>query len=216
MDYHNQITDADSSNRVPIGGSTRRIDTLGKVTGKTRYVEDMVMPGMLYACTLRSSHHYARLLSIDITVAEQSTGVVRIFTASDIPGINELVGYSRGEPVLTPVGDTVRQRGAPIALIVAKSQDQARQAMEAIKVEYDVLPPVFGEQAALDENAEQLYLSGNILGTHELKHGNLQAAFAESDILIETDYYTASQEHSALEREAALGYFDEEQRIFYF
>ena len=213
MDYHNQMTDEDSPSRLLFGGSTRRIDSLGKVTGKTRYVEDMVMPGMLHACALRSPHHFARVLSIDITEAEGSPGVVRIITASDIPGVNELVGYSRGEPVLTPVGDTVRQKGAPIALIVAESLDQARRALEVIKVEYELLRPVFGEGEALKENAEQLYPGGNILGKHELKHGDLQAAFAGSDILVETDYYTASQEHSALERESALGYLDENNRI---
>src|SRR3990172_9176107 len=117
MDYHNQMTDEDSPSRLLFGGSTRRIDSLGKVTGKTRYVEDMVMPGMLHACALRSPHHFARVLSIDITEAEGSPGVVRIITASDIPGVNELVGYSRGEQVLTPVGDAGRQKGAPLALI---------------------------------------------------------------------------------------------------
>jgi CO/xanthine dehydrogenase Mo-binding subunit len=114
---------------------------------------------------------------------------------------------------LTPVGDTLRQKGAPFALIVAESLDQARQALVAIKVEYELLTPVFGEGEALKVNAEQLYPGGNILGKHELKHGDLQAAFAGSDTLVETDYYTASQEHSALEREAALGYLDEEDRI---
>ena len=212
MDNH-QMTSDDSSGPRPIGGSTRRIDSIGKVTGKTRYVEDIVIPGMLYACTLRSPHHFARLLSIDTTTAEQWPGVVHVFTAGDIPGFNELVGYSRGEPILTPVGGILRQKGAPIALIVAKSLDQAREAMQAIKVEYEVLPPVFGEQEALKENAEQLYPGGNILNNHRLVHGDLQAAFAGSDILVETDYYTASQEHSALEREAALGYIDEAGRV---
>jgi CO/xanthine dehydrogenase Mo-binding subunit len=213
MEYQNQTNNQDSSSQTPIGGSTRRIDSLGKVTGKTRYVEDIGMPGLLHACVLRSPHHFSRLLSIDITGAEQLTGVVRIFTASDIPGINELVGYSQGEPVLTAIGDTVRQKGTPIALVVANSLDHARQALEAIKVEYEVFSPVFGEEEALKENAEQLYPAGNILNTHQLKHGDLQAAFAESDILIETDYYTAFQEHSSLEREAALGYIDELGRI---
>jgi CO/xanthine dehydrogenase Mo-binding subunit len=213
MDFQNQMTNENSSSQIPIGGSTRRIDSLGKVTGKTRYVEDIGMPGLLHACALRSPHHFARLLSIDITGAEQLSGVVRIITASNIPGINELVGYSRSEPVLTSIGDTVRQRGAPIALVVAKTLDQARGALEAIEVEYKVYSPVFGEKEALKENAEQIYPGGNILNSYQLKHGDLQAAFEGSDLLIETDYYTAFQEHSSLEREAALGYIDELGRI---
>jgi CO/xanthine dehydrogenase Mo-binding subunit len=213
MDYYNHKTDKGTTGQTTIGGETRRIDSLGKVTGATCYVEDMVLPGMLYASVLRSPHHFARLVSIDITEAEQSPGVVRVFTASDIPGVNELVGYSQGEPVLTPVGDTVRQQGAPVALIVAETLDQARQGRQSIKVEYEVLPPVFGEDGALNEDAEPLYPGGNILNTHHLKHGDLQATFEGSDILVETDYFTAFQEHSALEREAALGYIDEAGRI---
>jgi CO/xanthine dehydrogenase Mo-binding subunit len=213
MDHHDQMNKADLTNLEPIGGSTRRIDSLDKVTGRTRYVEDIVMPGMLYACVLRSPHHFARLLSIDTTNASQTVGVVRIITASDIPGINELVGYSRGEPVLTSVGDTVRQQGAPIALIVANSLQQAREAMQAVKTEYHVMSPIFGELEALKEDAEQLYPGGNILNQHRVVHGDLEAAFAGSDFLVETDSYTAFQEHSSLERESALGYIDDEGRI---
>ena len=78
------------------------------------------MPGMLYAAVLRSPHHHARLLSLDTWLAAQAPGVVRVLTAADIPGDNDLTGYSHKEPVLTPIGDTLRQKGAPIALVIAE------------------------------------------------------------------------------------------------
>ena len=92
-----------------VGGSTLRIDSIGKVTGRTRYVEDIALPGLLYARVLRSPHHHARLLGLAVAEAAALPGVVRIITADDIPGLNGLDGYSRDEPLLAAVGDTLRQ-----------------------------------------------------------------------------------------------------------
>ena len=70
----------------PIGGETRRLDAFDKVTGGTRYVEDISMPGLLYARVLRSPYHHARLLSLDTSAATRLPGVIRVITADDIPG----------------------------------------------------------------------------------------------------------------------------------
>ena len=196
-----------------IGGSALRIDSIGKVTGKTRYVEDIVMPGMLYAAVMRSPHHHARLLALDTQIAENTPGVVRILTAAHIPGENSLTGYSRDEPVLTPVGDTLRQKGAPIALVIAESPTQARQATALIEASYEPLPHLFEAEEALRPDAVQIYPAGNVLSTFSLAHGDLEAAWADAQTIIETDYSTAFQEHSTLEREATLGYIDEAGRI---
>jgi len=104
MDYRDRITNEESAGQMSIGGSNWRIDSLGKVTSRTRCVEDIVIPGMLHACVQRSPHRFAKLLSIDTADASQASEIVRIITASDIPGTNELVGYSRGDPVPTSVG----------------------------------------------------------------------------------------------------------------
>jgi len=190
-----------------------RLDSLGKVTGATRYAEDMVLPGMLYAAVLRSPHHHARLLAMDSRQAEGLPGVVRIITAVDIPGDNNLTGYSHNEPVLTPVGDTLRQKGAPITLVVADSLEHARAAVGQIQVEYEILPHQFDADQSLQPEATKIYPAGNVLNTFSLVHGDLQAAWTNADVCIETDYYTAFQEHSTLEREATLGYLDEQGRV---
>jgi CO/xanthine dehydrogenase Mo-binding subunit len=197
----------------PIGGSARRIDSFGKVTGQTRYAEDIVMPGMGYAAVLRSPHHHARLLALDTRCAAELPGVRRVLSAADIPGENNLTGYSHVEPLLTPLGDTVRQKGAPVALVVADSIDLARQALGLIEARYEVLPHNFDVEAALQPGAQQLYPAGNVLNTFTLAHGDLQAAWDSSDTLIETEYETAFQEHSTLERETTLGYIDEQGRV---
>jgi CO/xanthine dehydrogenase Mo-binding subunit len=199
--------------RPPVGGSNVRMDSAAKVTGKTRYVEDMAMPGLLHAKVLRSPHHHARLLSLDTDHAAHMPGVVRIITASDVPGLNGLDGYSRDEPVLAPVGDTLRQKGAPIALVVAETRRQAEAATAEIKVELEVLPHTFDADSALEPEALPIYPNGNVLSDYAVKHGDLEVAFAGSDVILETRYRTTFQEHSTLERDATLGYLDEQGRV---
>ena len=196
-----------------IGGDLRRADSAAKVTGAARYVEDIAMIGMLHAAVLRSPHHHARLLTLDPAPALAMPGVIRVLTAADIPGENGLGDYSRDEPVLTPVGDTVRMIGAPVALVIADSPERAETAANAIAVEYDPLPQVFDVAEAVAEEAFPIYPEDNVLTQESVVHGDLAAALATSDEVIETTYDTTWQEHAALEREALLGYIDVEDRV---
>ena len=192
-----------------IGKEYRRTDALDKVTGRAKYAEDMVMPNMAHGKILRSPHHHARLLSLDVSQAEKTPGVIRVITAADIPGENGLGDYSRDEPILTPPGDTAKMMGAPIAIVVAETARQAQAGVNAIRAEYEILPHVFDAEEALAEDAYPIYPHGNILTQFQVKHGDLDRAFAESDVTLETRYRTAFVEHSALEREAALAYVDD-------
>jgi CO/xanthine dehydrogenase Mo-binding subunit len=199
----------DKASRRPPGGNACRADSAGKVTGSTRFVEDISMPGLLHAAVLRSPHHHARLLSLDTSKAAEMPGVQKIITALDIHGENALTGYSLDEPFLTPVGGTLKQKGAPIALVAAEGLEQARHAAVAIEACYHPLPHLFESAEALRPDACQIYPQGNVLSTFDLAHGDLQSAFSTSDVLVETEYNTSFQEHSTLEREVTLGYFDE-------
>jgi CO/xanthine dehydrogenase Mo-binding subunit len=196
-----------------IGGSHVRVDSLAKVTGRTLYVEDMPVPGLLHAFVLRSPHHHARLLQLDPGPAADLPGVVRVITARDIPGLNGLDGYSRDEPLLTPVGGTLKQKGAPIALVVAGSRRQARDAAGVIQVAYEVLPHTFDVDEALAPEAVPIYPAGNVLGRHAVRHGDLDAAFAGSHLVLEAAYHTSFQEHATLERNTQLGYLDDQGRV---
>jgi aldehyde oxidoreductase len=199
--------------RPAVGGDHRRRDAIDKVTGRALFVEDIGMEYMLHARVLRSPHFHAQLLSLDCEKAANLPGVVRIITANDIPGENGLGAFSRDEPVLTPVGDTVKMAGAPVALVVGTSPASARAAVEAIEAEYQILPHTFEIAEALDPHAQPIYENGNVLTTFEIDHGDLGQVLFESDLILETNYKTAYLEHSALEREAALGYIDEQGRV---
>ena len=190
-----------------------RTDSAGKVTGATRYVEDMRLPGMLHGMVVRSPHHHARVLSIDIVEARRVPGVAAVLTADDIPGENGLGDYSQEEPVLAPVGSTVRMVGAPIAFVVAETIEAARAAVAAVHVDYELLPHTFDAETSLTPGAPHIAGRDNVLTCHEVKHGDLEGAFARSDVVVETEYRTSFLEHGALEREALLGYYDEAGRL---
>lgn len=196
-----------------LGGSALRADSLGKVTGQTLYVEDMKMPGMLHIKVVRSFHHHARLRGLDISHASHLPGVRRIFTWMDIPNVNGFPSYSSEEPVLTPVGDTLRMRGAPIALVVAESVEQAQVALEAVEVELEPLPYTFEMEEALKPGALHIAGDANELSRFQVKYGNLDAAFTISNHVVEAAFETAFLEHVALERESLLGMIGEDGRI---
>jgi CO/xanthine dehydrogenase Mo-binding subunit/aerobic-type carbon monoxide dehydrogenase small subunit (CoxS/CutS family) len=197
----------------PIGGSALRSDSLEKVTGQARYVEDMTPPGLLHARVLRSPLHHARLRSLDPSAAAALPGVLRVFTAQDIPGLNSFVSYSQDEPILPLQGATLRMVGAPIALVVATEPSAAQAALEAIELDLEPLPYTFEMEEALGEGAFPIVGQDNVLSTYEIKQGDLAAVLVESDYLLQATYETAYLEHAAMEREALLGYIDEAGRI---
>jgi aldehyde oxidoreductase len=208
---------ADDGNTI--GGSSLRTDSIGKVTGATRYVEDMTIPGMLHGLVVRSPHHHARVLSIDTKAARATPGVVAVLTADDIRGENGLGDYSQEEPVLAAVGATARMVGAPVALVAAETLAAARAGAAAVEVAYEVLPHTFDAEVSLLPGAQHIAgqnnLAGqhNVLTTYAIKHGDLEAAFEHADFVVETEYRTAYLEHGALERESLLGYCDDAGRL---
>jgi aldehyde oxidoreductase len=209
----NPVFPKDRGSSPPLGGNALRTDSIAKVTGRAKYVEDIVMPGLLHARVLRSPHHHARLLAINTERAARLPGVVRVITAAGVPGENGMGSYSRDEPLLTPVGETVRTLGGPVALVVATSPEHARAGTDAIDVEYEPLPYTFDAEAALEEGALSICGDGNVLTAERVAHGDLEAAFEGSDVIVETCYRTTFLEHAALERETALGYIDDQGRV---
>jgi CO/xanthine dehydrogenase Mo-binding subunit/aerobic-type carbon monoxide dehydrogenase small subunit (CoxS/CutS family) len=196
-----------------IGGSELRSDSVPKVTGAARYVEDMTLPGMLVGRVLRSPQHHARIVSLDAKAAKQLPGVVAVLTARDIPGARRFEDYSLEEPLLPQVGETVRMIGAPVALVVAETREAAQAALDAIEVEYETLPHTFDTDEALAPGATLIAGDGNVLTRFGLKHGDLEAGFERAEAVVEGEYRLAFLEHSALEREALLGYYDEAGRL---
>src|SRR5688572_1399792 len=133
-----------------IGQSTLRTDNAGKVTGESRYTADLLLPGTLWAKTLRSPYSHARIKRIDTTRAENAPGVRAILTGNDVRGI--LYGR-RYRDISVLAQDRVRFMGERVAAVAAETLEQAENAIDLIQVEYEELPAVFDPVAAVQEGA---------------------------------------------------------------
>ncbi len=123
-----------------VGQSIPRTDNTAKVTGDARYTSDVLLPGTLWAKTLRSPHAHARIVRIDTSRAEQAPGVRAVLTGNDVRGI--LYGR-RYRDISVLAQDKVRFIGERVAAVAADTLEQAEAALELIEVQYEELPAVF-------------------------------------------------------------------------
>ncbi|GAA0291108.1 xanthine dehydrogenase family protein molybdopterin-binding subunit [Rhodovulum strictum] len=150
-----------------IGASTKRREDLRFLTGRGRYTDDINLPGQAHACFVRSQVAHGRLNGVNTDTAAAMPGVIRIFTAADFEGVGGLpcgwqVTDRHGAPMQEPghpvlARGKVRHVGDPIALVVAESYDQARDAAEAVVVDIEELEPVLDMKAALAESAPKVH-----------------------------------------------------------
>jgi CO/xanthine dehydrogenase Mo-binding subunit len=155
---------------------------------------------MLFGATLRSPHASARIDAIDTRTAASAPGVVAVLTAGDVPGAPNFGLEHADQPVLA--SDRVRYEGEPVALVAARTLEQARRALELIEVEYDPLPAVCDPEDALQPDAPEVHGHGNVLRHVHIEHGDVDAVAA--DVWVEGYYETPMQDQAALGPEAAL------------
>ncbi len=209
-----------NSKTVVVGQTVKRIDALGKVTGDTPYPGDFEMAGQLFMKLRFSDRPHARILAVDTAQAEALPGVVAVFTAKDVPR-NEYGLMTKDQPVLCgpgsskPGADIVRGYMDMIAVVVAETETLAAQAARLIHVEYEDLPAVFDPFEAMRPDAPQIQetVPGNVLVHYRIRHGDMDAGWAQADVILEGEYSTGYQEHAYLQPEAGLGYIDEQGRV---
>lgn len=205
---------------VTIGRSVRRIDAVGKVTGETPYPGDINVPGQLWMKIRFSDRAHARIVEIDTRDALATPGVVAVFTAKDVL-VNEYGLVTKDQPVLCgpgsamPGADIVRCYMDNVALVVAETEAIAAEAAKRIKITYEDLPTVFDPEAAMQENAPQLHerYPGNVLCHYRIRKGDMQAGWAQADVVVEGEFHTGYQEHAYLQPEAGVSYIDEQGRV---
>lgn len=204
------FADERDDNLKEIGKGTQRQDMLGHVTATTKYFGDHKVQGLLHMKVVRSPHHHARIRNIDLTAAQQSSGVKRIIRGADVPvNLNTLLSLLNfgkdDEPSLAV--DKVRYRGEPIVAVVATSEREAFEAMSKIRVDYDVLPAVFDVEEALKPGApvvNETYPK-NTFEYHDrydhqkLRFGDVERAFAQADHVLEQRYQMSPIEHAPTE-----------------
>ncbi|MFH1930512.1 MAG: xanthine dehydrogenase family protein molybdopterin-binding subunit [Pseudomonadota bacterium] len=197
-----------------IGKNILRIGAVERLKGEPIFSADMELEHPLRLNVLRSTRAHARIVKIDIEGALKVKGVVRVFTASDVPGSNLTGIINKDRPLL--VSDKVRFVGDAIALIAAENEQAAEKGVNAINVVYEDLPAVFDPEEALKDSAPKIHEKGNLLFTRKVKKGNIDKAFENCQAVVEKTYQTSCLEHTYLEPDAGAGYVERDGTIVIF
>jgi xanthine dehydrogenase molybdenum-binding subunit len=187
-----------------VGTSAERYRGLDHALGAKAYVADLKAPGMLHGAVALAAHPRARVLAIHTGPALAMPGVMRVFTAADVPGDRFVGLIVKDWPVFVAVGEATRCVGDVLALVVADSQFRARQATKRVEVEYEALQPVTSPEAALAPGAPAIHPSGNLLEVTAFSRGDTDAALAASAHVVRRTFTTQRVEHAFLEPEACL------------
>lgn len=208
-----------------VGTRPVRHDGLDKVTGRANYGADFSLPGLLYGEVVRSPHAHARIVAIDTSAASRLPGVLAVITGDDIPKTTAKLMMGEGGFDLGDMGDNLLAHdkalyeGHAVAAVAATSPELAREAAAAIRVTYEVLPPVMTVDQAMAPGAAILHdglvtrgalpagLSSsptNIAMRMELKRGDLEKGFAEADVVIERTFTTPMVHQGYIEPHACV------------
>lgn len=210
-----------------VGQRPIRPDGTPKVTGAATYGSDYSLPGMLIGKVLRSPHAHARLLSIDVSQAEQLPGVKSVMTGQDLPDQPfEYMGPSRVQTNLWHVTRNIMARekvlyqGHAIAAVAAVDARTAQHALDLIKVEYELLPHVIDVEAAMADDAPLLFddmitrglepapeAPSNVAKVSEFSMGDVAAGFAEADVIVEKSYRTEPVHQGYIEPHACVAHY---------
>ena len=190
-----------------VGQKLPRPDALGKVTGAARYPADLIRPGMVHLKAVFAHRAHARILSIDTDAALAHPGVAAVFTAKDVP-YNRYGLIEEDQPLLC--GERVRYSGDRVALVAAESREAAEAAAKLVRVAYEDLPAVFDARAAMMHDAPNVSGTGtNVLEHVRIRKGDVEAAFASADVVIEETFETSWQEHAYLQPDAGIAYLED-------
>ncbi|HEX5707693.1 MAG TPA: xanthine dehydrogenase family protein molybdopterin-binding subunit [Pyrinomonadaceae bacterium] len=204
-----------------VGRRTPRVDGVLKVTGAAKYTADVRLPGMLFARMVTSPHPHARVLSIDTSAAEKHPQVRAVHILERVLGVAELRDKSKEFPAKFPV---VRFAGQPLAAVAATTQAAADEAARLVRVEYEPLPFVVALEEARRRDAPLVFpgaadqsatagggggpsgiaQEGNVRGPVRggkmgQPPGDVEKGFKEAEVIVEGEFRTQVQTHSALE-----------------
>src|ERR1051325_7245719 len=181
-----------------VGQRVQRFEGYDKVTGESKYIADISLPGMLVGKVLRSPYAHARILNIDTSRAEKLHGVRAVVTAEDT--IKRPWGAFFADQYILSVGKS-RYVGEEVAAVAATDSDTAEEAIDLMRGKWDPLPAVFDAEEAMQDGAPIIHdgKERNIAMTMDIERGDVERAFAESDLVIEETFQSTPQWHCAIE-----------------
>ncbi len=197
-----------------VGTARRRVDARAKVTGQTRFADDLVLPRMLFCKLVRSPHPHARIAGVDTAAAAAAPGVQLVLTGADFPIAFGIMPVSQDEHALCR--DTVRYVGDPVAAVIARSERQAADAAALVAVDYEPLPTIASPEEALERPEPRIHDYGEGGNIHRLAHfafGDVEPALHGADRVFEDLFFYEGNTHLPLEQHAAVAALDPDGRL---
>ena len=210
-----------------VGKGERKVDGRALVTGKPVFVADVRLPNTLHVQILGSPHAHARIVSIDASEAEAMPGVACVLTHENTPPIRHTTA-GQGYPEPSPYDarmfeDKVRFVGDRVAAVAAETEEIARTALKAIRVEYEELEPVLSLDEALrdgapvihdEEDSTGIYDAGrNIVADVDIDVGDVSEGFDASDVIVEATCETQYAQHAPIEPHVVYSHLDNDGRL---
>ncbi|HXZ13546.1 MAG TPA: molybdopterin cofactor-binding domain-containing protein [Candidatus Sulfotelmatobacter sp.] len=197
-----------------IGASRRRVDARAKVTGQTRFADDIFLPRMAHCKLLRSPHPHARIRKIDTSRALAHPGVYLVLTGRDLPIQYGILPVSQDEQALCV--DHARHVGDPIAAVIAREELTAFEALDLIDVEYEILTTISSPEEALATPAPRIHDygdEGNIHKRVSLEFGDVEKSFGEADEIFEDLFFYQGSTHLPIEQHASVATKDPDGKL---
>src|SRR5438270_14423 len=197
-----------------IGKALRKVDAVAKVTGATRFADDLAFPRMLYCKLLRSTEPHARITSIDVTAAQQLDGVQAVLTGSDLPIPFGILPVSQDEHALCL--DKVRFIGDPVAAVAATTEGPATAALDLIKVVYEPLKSCDSAESAVAHPEPQIHDyadSGNLHKLINLEFGDVEDGIGAADLVREDLFFFEGSTHLPMEQHAAVAMWSPDGKL---
>jgi carbon-monoxide dehydrogenase large subunit len=199
-----------------VGRPLRRKEDPRLLTGSSKYVDDLKLPGMYYSAVLRSTYAHARIKKIDTSAAESADGVRLIYVAETLPSsIKNALSSGKsihGEEITRPIlaRNEVTYVGEPIVFVVATSRTTAEDALELISVEYEELPAIVDPEKALEDSSPKalLGLKSNVVAAEKRNYGDIDSAFRKASKIINFDQLNQRLAPSPLETRGCVASYD--------
>lgn len=201
---------------VKVGEKVHRVDAIPKTLGTAMYADDYYYEGMLYGKNVFSKYARAKILYVDTARAQAMPGVVAVYTAKDIPGSRYIGHLAKDWPGMIAEGEETKCIGDTLAMVVAETREQAMEAVKAVEVMYEELPPVCSPKEAMLPGAPQVHGEGfslfgkfvipenNLFSHQEVKRGDAKGALAGSKYIAEATFSLPPTEHAFMEPETAV------------
>ena len=202
---------ADGEDFAIIGRSLTKPDAMAKVSGQTRFADDLALPRMLYGRLLRSPNPHARILSLDVSRARALPGVFAVLTGEDLPEKFGILPVSQDEEALAR--EKVRYVGDPIAAVAAADEWVAEEALALIEVRFEDLPRYMSIEEAIRGQGEPIHGRSNVHKAVALEFGDTEAALSHASHQREDMVFFEGNTHLPMEQHAAVGHYGQDGKL---